>query len=272
MDFSDKKLPREEAPHLVRIPLDRIQPYALMVAPAYVLLKQNQKFIAVKGPLDFFLPAELERLRDRESLYFTKFIESVSPIQDVGKSVRAILSFRPQLVRGVEMEPLASFERSDAVIRAMRPLWGHGVSVEPFFLCVFADQICNPLPAAHLESMRDRSVEAFETALLQSSWAVTLALVMGMCDLHYLNRIRREVFEGVQPNQNDRRGLYDLVQRTLPSSSTSLLRMDAFDGHEGRMGEKIKHRMTRIRKEAMEKAAPDHIDLSIHGEKGLIRG
>ena len=56
MDFSRKKLPPDAAEKMRNCPIHSVQPYALMIAPAYVYMKVNKKFVAVKAPLDFFTP------------------------------------------------------------------------------------------------------------------------------------------------------------------------------------------------------------------------
>jgi len=70
MDFRQRKLPKEAAINLRISPIASVKPYALMIAPVYVFMRVNEKFVSVKAPLDFFTPEELERLKSFESFFF----------------------------------------------------------------------------------------------------------------------------------------------------------------------------------------------------------
>ena len=67
MDFSNRKLPVSAAPNMRSVPIGELKPYSLMLAPVYVFLKRNERFVAVKAPMDFFTPEEIERLRPYET-------------------------------------------------------------------------------------------------------------------------------------------------------------------------------------------------------------
>ena len=63
MDFTHRKLMTEAAIELKRVPVSQVSAYTIQFFPLYVFMKLNKKFVAVKSPLDFFIPAELEKFK-----------------------------------------------------------------------------------------------------------------------------------------------------------------------------------------------------------------
>ena len=191
MNFGHRKLPKESAGQMRVCPVDSVRPYAIMASPVYVFLRANEKFISVKGPLDFFTPEDLARLRRFETFFMPEFVDCLAPFREAGRAARAILSriHRGTVKRRQGRSPACAFRNHlDAVLRAIGPLWSRGVVVETFFLCVFADELCASLPADALEvRARDRDVRDFERALLISGALIFLALHLGYCDLAFLN-------------------------------------------------------------------------------------
>ncbi len=188
------------------MPIREIEPFALLFAPAYVYLERNEKFVSVKAPLDFFSPADLVKLSNFESVYLPPFIDSVKPFADAGKRVRQLLSVPAYRATSsdsghpmVALDP-PPFVTSDEVIRVVAPLWslsGERALIEPFFAAAFAGSVCDPLPGPLLVEAHDQDVEAYETAVFRSGWAVFTALHLGYCDLPFLNALLLEVFKGV---------------------------------------------------------------------------
>ena len=168
MNFSQRKLPKSAAPVMRECPIRSVQPYAPMISPVYVFLKMNEKFISVKAPLDFFTPAELERLESFETFYLPEFVEQAIPFRNSARTVRALLSWQP---RERNADPPAPYEISDAVLRVTGVLWGNGVVVEPFFVGVFANELCEPIAPETLERVRDRDIQTYERSVFVSSWA-----------------------------------------------------------------------------------------------------
>jgi hypothetical protein len=196
MDFSKRKLPKEAAESMRICPIDTVKPYAMMLAPVYAYMKLNEKFVSVKAPLDFFTPGELDKLRTFEAFHLPAFVDTVLPFRSAARSVRALLSWSPELsVKGPRKDlvalPPASYELSDAVLRIVGPLWSSQAKVEPFFVAAFVNELCELLPAESLTTARDRSFDLYENAVLGSSWAVFLALHLGYVDLAFLNRLHR---------------------------------------------------------------------------------
>ena len=199
MDFHLKKLPQEEADKLRSVAIHDLKPFVPMPAPVYVFMRQNQKFVSVKGPLDFFIPDELARLQSFGEFYFPECVDSAAAYVHAAKQVRAILEWTPMLrTRSGNQEPVvfapASYEISDAVMRILGPLWGSGPAIEPFFAAIFATELCTSLPSDLMGAARERDVTGYEHALIQAGWSVFLALNLGYVELAFINRLYERVF------------------------------------------------------------------------------
>lgn len=194
MDFRPRKLPKEAATKLRISPIVSVKPYSLMLAPVYVFMKLNEKFISVKGPLDFFTPEELERLGSFESFFLPAFVDSALPFREVARHVRRLLSWEPELDDKGDLPP-APYEIADAVLRLVGPLWGAGMVIEPFFAAVFANELCDLLPPEKLRLAREQDVIAYERAILRAGWAVFLAVQLGYCDLPFINALLQRTFD-----------------------------------------------------------------------------
>ncbi|MBY0471006.1 hypothetical protein K2X30_07530 [bacterium] len=215
MDFSRRKFPADVASEMKKCSIESIQPYTPMVAPVYVFMKRNQKFVSVKGPLDFFTPEELNKLKVYESFFFTRFIDQIIPYRQAAREVRITVTWNffekksipapspGDLVSGLDAEKVGfdqlhlpqappPYEVSDAVIKMIGPLWKKGFTQEPFLLAVFAQELCSPILPQVLLQGRDYNVEALEKGMLLSGWAVFLALHLGYCDIHFLNALRTQ--------------------------------------------------------------------------------
>jgi hypothetical protein len=247
MEVLLKKLGPEEALRLVRVPWERLHPYELMPAPAYVWMKKNQKFLLLKQPLDFLSQSEFDRHREWGELYFPTWIDQVQRARDFGAAVRALLHFHPRSARGSELQPWSSFERNDGVVRTMASLWGQPLAADPFFLCHFVDRVCDPISADAMQSVREQSVAKYEQALYRSSWGVTLALLLGFGDLAWISRWRQKLFTDESLLNTEERDLHGWVQGTLPDTHIRSLRAELFDQAVGRVGERLRGRMQRIR-------------------------
>jgi hypothetical protein len=206
MDFKQAKLSKEAEGHLRICPIQSVQPYALMMAPAYVYMKLNEKFVMVKSAFDFFTEEEKERLTPLGSLYFPEQVETALRFRSVASQVRELLRWNPEAlalhelkesIRGKKEEiPLlpASFELSDAVIRLLSQLWEPGPFIDPFYVAVFSNELLELIPSELLKGYRDQSVVNFEKAVMFSSWAAFISLHLGYTDLDFLNRLRNSVF------------------------------------------------------------------------------
>ena len=275
MEFSRKKLSEESNPSLRTCPVESVSAYALMLAPVYVRMRANGKYVAVKAPLDFFSPAELDRWRPFGSFYFSDFVDSSLKFREAGGKVKALLNAESGFGE-MKAFPLAPYEISDAILRVIGPLWSEKMKVEPFFVTVLVNEICDLFPGSLLEKARDLDVMRFERALFRASWAVFLALHLGHHDLFCLNQLRIKVFgsaisghiaEFGSPEMNE---LTELAELTL--SGNEEVRALAGEGLRlvsSRASRKIIARLERVKNEL---TVPGQEPSTIYGPRGFIDG
>jgi hypothetical protein len=275
MDFTARKLPREAAPNLRRCPIDSIVPYALMLAPMYVYMPRNEKFVSVKAPLDFFTPEELAKLRSFESFFATEFVDQALPYRDAARVVKRLLTWNPEALPASERAsalPPAPYELSDATIRALGPLWGAQGVIDPFFVAVFANELCPLLPTEELTAARDQSVPRFECALYRASWVVFTALHLGQCDLDYLFEARNHAFRAAMGwGWHERllgvRELIDFSARVLPDADVSWIRLDRLRAAGGHLAGRLTSRLERVAAALIRPADPLR---STRGPQGFL--
>lgn len=272
MDFTQRKLPREAFDALWRTPVSMIQPYALMTAPVYVYLRKNEKFLAIKGPLDFFTTAEIERIRELDSVYLHKFFEVSEPFQQAARSVRALLTLSQSADASQKPIP-PGYEISDGVLQLVGPLWGKKAVIEPFFIAIFVDTLCDPLSSDLMISVREKSIADFEKAMLLSSWAVFIALHIGLCELTYLNNLRARVIEEVLTGQSPEHDYSEtdevirLALDTLPQQKIQVIEANMLGKRASRLAGKLAGRLDRIVSELVGPRTPS---ASVYGKGGLI--
>jgi hypothetical protein len=274
LDFSAKKLPKEAAENMRSCPIESVQPYALMLAPAYVFLRQNQKFIALKEPLDFFTPEELQKVSSLHSFFFPEFVDQALTFRDRAKTVRAIFTWKPTDPDRA-LPPPSSFETSDSILKLVGPLWSQDVTIEPFFVVVFINELLDLLPAETLIAVRDRDLEIFDRALTVSAWATFLAIHLGYCELGFLSAFRMEVFRevaGLDPEVERTEDLNELkviAKETAFSAQSGYFSAETFLGREERAAYKIAARLRRVQEHLVIRNVPA---ASIHGQKGFANG
>lgn len=280
MDFTQRKLPLSAASKLRICPVSSVVPYALVLAPIYVFLKRNGKFISIKGPLDFFTPQELARFRPLQNFYLPLFIDSTESFRQAARSVRLLLKWTPSAADSSQKKyplpklPISPYELSDAVLRLVGPLWAKGNQIEPFFVSVFANELCDYLPGSLLKSARERSVKHYELAIFRSSWAVFLALHLGMCDLKFINQLRYRVFvetvSGKTLYSEDQTEIDELIRvanESCKTLETRLLSSQLFEKRSDRTSLKLVNRLRRVEKELIQ---GDSQLVSIFGSGGFI--
>jgi hypothetical protein len=271
MEFTERKLPREAVNRMRICPIRTVSPFALMLAPMYIFMRLNEKFISVKGPLDFFTKEELEHYHPFESFFVPEFVDSVLPFREAARRVRAILKWQTSAVWSEkEALPPAPYEVSDAVLRIIGPLWGDGAVIEPFFAAAFSNELCDLLPGDLLLQAREQNVDRYEEAILASGWAVFLALHLGYCDLIFLNQIRLAVFE----QKVD--GVLSEMPKSEPKSEVdelialALTTMDgAFGNQPGAVAQKVASRLQRVSAEFIQEQTTVP---TIFGPAGFIHG
>lgn len=195
MDFSVRKFPIRDTERLVKVPVRDLEPYSLLRGPAYVLMRRNERYLAVRGPLDFFTPEDLERLQSSNVIYFTSFVELADPYEQAGRAIRRILLWLDETAS----HPVIPFERSDAVVRVLGPLWSADLQMEPFFATLLVEELLGALPSDLLLRVRNGSLAQYDKRLLEASGVVLLLLLLGEADIGHLRRCRQEVFEGLTP-------------------------------------------------------------------------
>ncbi|MBC7690823.1 MAG: hypothetical protein H7222_03575 [Methylotenera sp.] len=262
-------------------PVDEVKAYVLMPVPVYMFMKHNQKFVAVKEPLDFFVPEELEKLRPVESLFFSDFLDVIEPFEQSARRIRMLLATPPAANphNEVKLTP-AAFEISDAVLQVLGSLWAstpasaEAAFIETFFPAIFANQLCENLKPELLLRAREKSVLDFELALLRSSWAVFLALHLGYCDLEFLNVLRIELFERSLSEVQGGEGfsieideLTALVFASIQGSEVRNLSSRWFEDRDGRVARKISSRLKRVQNELLNRSLTQ---ASVFGEKGIL--
>ncbi len=176
------------AAELIQCPLSKMKPYSLMLSPVYVFLKMNQKFVSIKEPLDFFTPQEIAKLARYESVFVPKSINSAVKFQSAGRLVKSLLNTR------IEGLPPTSYEISNEVESVLLPLWGKDLRIEPFFMSIFADELCKKLPEEMMENGRDASIDLHDLGLLLSGASVFFGLQTGTFDYQKVSERREEVY------------------------------------------------------------------------------
>lgn len=254
------KLPLEVAPRLKECPISSVAPYALMLAPMYVFMPKNKRFVSVKAPLDFFTPDELEKISSKENFYVPDFVEHVVPYRSVGRSIRNLLTFQAS---EYELGP-TPFELSDSVLRLVAPLWKAQWKIDPFFISVLVNELFEPLPESVLNQARDENVEQFERSLYQSSLAVFLAMHVGYTDLQDLEKIRTKVFGLSSSNKacttlkTELEEVICIAQSLLPTSDVAAISLGQIEKFEHVAAQRLKYRFKRV-KEELNKAPKDFV-------------
>lgn len=272
MIFSKGKLPLSAASELQQRQLDVLKPFELLPTPIYVFLKRNQKFLGIKAPLDFFTPKEIEKLKSFESFYIPPFIEKLLPFSQAASSIKAILSSQT-------FDQVPPFEVSDSILHLLGDLWSTGEVIEPFFVAMVVNDLCEPLPPEDLTYGRDKSVVHLEDSIFRSSWAVFLALHLGYNDLNFLSRLRIRVFkEAIRKKKSPsiKSEIDELIQIVhlsfeqhfgdTPSARLRFCKGSFYHDRKERISQKISSRMKRITKDFINENDPV---ASIYGPEGF---
>ncbi len=196
MLFDEKKMDIVSIEELVQCPVSSVEPYALMLAPIYVLMKRNGKLVSVKAPLDFFTPEELESLKVYERFFIPQFIKSVVRFQTAAKIVRSLL--KPV---EADLAP-APFEISNEMMNVLGSLWGKDCRVESFFATVLADELCGPLDPEALVRAREMAVIRHDLGLLLSGTLIFILLQLGWFDFNLISEIRNQTYVRTSEGEN----------------------------------------------------------------------
>ena len=277
MQFSHKKLAKDKISSLRRVPISVCEPSVILLTPVYVYLPKNQKFVAIKAPLEFFSKAELEKLSPFENFYLPDFIDLIAPFQRAGESVSELLKVKVRLKLASNMGPVqvelptSQHETSDSILRLTSSLWGAGARIEPFFLIFFANEICGLLPEKVLRQAADNNLEDFELSLLQASVAVFLALQMGWSERAFLTSLRNFFFDEPRKATGDAELLIQWVQKILPHSEVRVVSLESVRESGNQMGPsalnvKLVQRLERVSQRLI---PPGATTASVYGPKGI---
>lgn len=279
VDFVRRKLEISEASHLRKVQVRAVKPYSLMLAPVYVFLKRNAKFVSVKAPLDFFTPEELDKLSSYESFFMPRFVDSTYPFHDAGKRARAVLASPPAKLppmwKGLKPVPMSPtpYELSDAILQILGPLWAEGALIEPFFVVAFVNGLFASFPTTLLREARERDVFKCDHAVQASSWVCFLAMHLAILDLKYLERLRDSVFEHVALDRPLPDGLshevlelVSVAQAALDWPNARSVHGNFFATRHERIAHKIHSRLTRVKEEMI---ADGSVAPTIYGEEGF---
>lgn len=281
MQFTRVKLPVTAAASLRNCPIRSVSPFALMISPVYVYMRRNKKFVAVKAPLDFFTPEELKRMLPFESFFLPQFVDSALIFRETARHVKTLIQWSPDkktagtdlISRELSLPP-TPYELSDAILRMLAPLWESRGAIEPFFVTIFSNELCELFPGETLRWAREQSVDLFECALYRASWAVFLALHLGYYDWRFINSLRNHVFFETMKKTETIKGFGELdellnyVWLTVESSKTRLFETRLFNEIPSRITQKLASRIERIKREF----PPTHTETppSIYGPRGFI--
>lgn len=286
MDFVHRKLPQSAALNLRMCPISTVVPYALLFSPVYIYLRRNLKYVSIKAPLDFFEPHELERWKVLDVFYLPKFVDRTAPFRAAARAVYGLMQWEPRIVRDLRASdargypkvalPASPYELSDAIIRTIGPLWGFGKIIEPFFISVFANELCEILPAEDLKLVRNLDYSLYELAIFRASYAVFLGLHLGYSELGFLNRLRHRVFlktirstkeTGEGGAHPETRELIGLVEELISDPNQKVIEGGLFDDRPGTVAKKISDRLKRVASQFIRQNQPV---ATIHGPGGIF--
>lgn len=264
MLFDDKKLSSESIEDLIQCPVHTVEPYSLMLAPVYVLMKLNHKLVSVKAPLDFFLPEEIERLKRYETFYIPKFVKSSVRFQTAARVIKNIFS-----AKAADLKP-APFEVSREVLNLVGPLWGKSLTVEPFFMAIFAHELCEPLTPDQILWAREQAVVRHDLGLLLSGAFVFIAVHLGWFDYEALNRARNDVYVRTVNGEewDDPKNEFELIVSglNLLLSQDRSIQLETLEQINDEWARKVS---SRIRNLIRTKGVPAESSPTIYGEEGF---
>ncbi|MBL7716023.1 MAG: hypothetical protein JNL01_11215 [Bdellovibrionales bacterium] len=257
---SIKKLPPEAASDLRSEPIRVNQAYELTWSAVYVFLKRNQKFVAVKGPKDFFTPEELQKLAPFEVFFTPKRSTEIDYYQEKGRLLRRYL----ESVWDVEQklasdpdpkeEPPASFEVSANTMEKICEVWGTKRTLMNWEIVAYIDSVCRGVPGELWLRLREISIQQFDEILYRSSWVLFFALHLGYTDIDFLNRYRTELFKRalgdsaedlISPELDE---VEKLVNTWLGKTPEGLSSSEIMENWDSRVAQKISFRLDQVNK------------------------
>lgn len=192
MSDETAKLPVNHAEKLVNIPIKSVAAFQLTLCPVYVFLRRNEKFVSVKGALDFFTPEELQKLIPLESFFVDR--ETAEKFEAVRANARHLKDVLTKLAQTTDTPP-PPYLISDWAVDQITPLWTADLSLTTQSAIAWVDTFCNPLPAKLYLAQRERDVALFQKHIRVSSWVLFFAIHLGYGSVEFLDQFRTLYFE-----------------------------------------------------------------------------
>jgi len=264
MLFDERKLSTESIDDLIQCPVHTIEPYSLMLAPVYVLMRLNHKLVSVKAPLDFFLPDELERLKRYEMFYIPKFVQLSVQFQTAARVMKNVLHSE---IAGLKPAP---YEVSHEILSLIAPLWGKELQVEPFFMAIFAHELCEPLTPEQIVWAREQAVVRHDLGLMLSGAFVFIAAHLGWQDFEALTQARNDIYVRTVTGEewDDPKNELELMVSGLNVllSQNRSVSCDALEGIGDEWARKVS---ARIRTFVRYRGLPKRSSPTIYGDEGF---
>lgn len=257
---SIKKLPPEAASDLKSEPIRIDRAYALTWSPVYVFLRRNQKFVAVKGPKDFFTPDELKKLSPFENFFIPKRSTEIDYYQEKGRNLRRYLESikheEDSLASNPDPKeaPTASYEVSAFTMDKICEIWGTRRHLMNWEVVAYIDSICHGVAGDHWLRLREISIQEFDRILAHSSWIIFFALHLGYTDIDLLSRYRSELFRrslssgDLELSIPELDEIERLVSKWLNQSPEGLSSAKIMEDWSGRVAQKLSFRLDLVNK------------------------
>lgn len=281
MNFIKKKIQESESETLREVSIDHLRPYELLPTPLYCFLESNKKFVALKGPLDFFTNEEKEKFKKTKKLYLTSLIDELTEIKEFAKQMKDFLLLpevkeKKSSERYVEVElEDASFIRTSETLKNLSSLWNSDLTIEPYFINVYCCEIFGSLDKERLLLGREKDVELFEHGVFFSSIGVFMLMHYGCTDYEFLKNTRLDLYDYIINNSEIdhlNTGLeflefIQLLSEFFPNNQTMLLSDDALIGKNSRFAKKL---ISRLSYRAEKFIEPNKKRLSLFDESGFL--
>lgn len=286
MRFRDPKLHLSEESNLRKVERSYFKPYVVLVSPVYVKLSLNEKFVAIKAPLQFFTEEELKNWASHEYFYMPGFVDQVALYQSAGVSVRKLLSihetvdlkvFKEGKIHNQKIQiTSSSVVQNNETLKLLAPLWGTSISIEPFFASFCGNEVCDAFQGETLLRAENVSVENFELSFVRANSAVFFALHLGWRNIADLTKFRDWVFlksigesnihEFLKNGPEELVGLIDWSIQLIPKVDSVQINRKVLKKSKLLTSHVLLNRLNRIEKQGLHL---EQVSYSIFGKEGI---
>jgi len=258
VNFLKRKLDESHKDSLKLMMWEEVKAYTILPAPLYCYLPQNHKYIAVKGPLDFFTTEEKDKFKKAQTFFYTSWIDKIIPIQNCALELKenfAELNVIKKMIQE-KYSPVEigdpGFLKSKETLKKISFLWNSDLTIEPYFVLIFCESLLGGFDAERLENGRSKHIDIFEHGLMYSALGVFLMLHYGCMDLHYLKELRELLFDykvfdkkiDFNSYQIEFIEFCELLERVYPDSNIMVLSDDVFLNYTSRFAQKLISRLS----------------------------